>query len=46
MTVAELIEALGAMPAEAQVSLAIGTAEAEAFTVELSDDDWVVLEGD
>jgi hypothetical protein len=45
MTVEELITALGDLPADASVSLAIGLAEAQEFTVEVADDGWVVLEG-
>lgn len=47
MTVEQLISALGDMPADANVCLTTKTAgEAEDFTVELSDDGWVVLEGE
>jgi hypothetical protein len=48
LTVEELIEKLEKMPADAKVCLAVkdGDVEADAFTVELSSDGWVVLEGD
>lgn len=46
MTVEELITALGELPADAQVCLATRHGgEAEDFTVEMSDDGWVVLDG-
>lgn len=45
MTVDELIDRLGEMPADAAVVLSIGDHEQETFTVEVSDDGWVVLEG-
>jgi hypothetical protein len=46
MTVEELIIALGELPADAQVCLSTRRGgEAEDFTVETSDDGWVVLEG-
>jgi hypothetical protein len=46
MTVEELITALGEMPADANVCLSTKRGgEAEDFTVEASDDGWVVLEG-
>lgn len=44
MTVEELMTKLGDMPADAQVALYTKHGEADEFTVELSDDNWVVLE--
>jgi hypothetical protein len=44
MTVNELIVKLDLLPADAEVWLSIGEAEAQEFTVEL-DGDYVVLEG-
>ena len=47
MTVEQLISKLGDMPADAKVALFTKRShEADAFTVELSDDGWVVLEAD
>jgi hypothetical protein len=46
MTVQELIENLEKMPFDAKVCMASKLIEVDDFTVELSDDGWVVLEGD
>jgi hypothetical protein len=47
MTVEELISALGELPADASVCLTTKRGgEAEDFTVEMSDDGWVCLEGE
>ena len=45
MTVEELITKLGELPADADVCLSAAGQEIEDFTVELSTDGWVVLDG-
>ena len=44
MTVEELIDRLGEMPADAQVVISIGEQEREDFDVELSEDGAVIIE--